>query len=605
MKSRSRSSWWWVPSLYFTEGIPYIVVMIISTYMYKNLGISNSKIAFYTAWFYLPWVIKPLWSPLVEILRTRRFWIITMQLVIGAGLGSMALVIPLPGYFKISLIFFWLLAFSSATHDIAIDGFYILGQSQHDQAYFVGIRSTFYRLAMIFGQGILIMLTGLIESHSGLGEVNINVYAVAPVTQEISLEAQQSNQSGLVIEPEVLKIKIISLTKTQADSILTEVKEWNISQGQKNEETDLIASKTTWWQRQVADPLKQFLKARFAETSVPTYQAVGNIGIIQLRLRTRPTSDKDIMVHFGRSSGDKSISLVEGMSFTFNQENWNQSVRAAIQLDPKLTTATAATFIARSGNSKLAWSITFLILGGLFVVFFIYHKLILPFPEADISRGNTRFAQFLSDFFTTFVSFFKKKSIGVSILFLLLFRLGESQLVKLAAPFLLDSQEAGGIGLTLGQIALVYGTIGTVFLMVGGILGGIVVARQGLRKWLIWMVIAINLPDAFYIYLSQVQPENILFVNICVAIEQFGYGFGFTAYMLYMIIVAEGEHKTAHFAICTAFMALGMMIPGMFSGWLQEIIGYRNFFIWVILATIPGFLLIKFLPIPKDFGIKK
>jgi len=573
--------------------------------MYKNLGISNSKIAFYTAWFYLPWVIKPLWSPLVEILRTRRFWIITMQLVIGAGLGSMALVIPLPGYFKISLIFFWLLAFSSATHDIAIDGFYILGQSQHDQAYFVGIRSTFYRLAMIFGQGILIMLTGLIESHSGLGEVNINVYAVAPVTQEISLEAQQSNQSGLVIEPEVLKIKIISLTKTQADSILTEVKEWNIAHGQEYEESNYTASKTTWWQRQVADPLKQFLKARFAETSVPTYQAVGNIGIIQLRLRTRPTSDKDIMVHFGRSSGDKSISLVEGMSFTFNQENWNQSVRAAIQLDPKLTTATAATFIARSGNSKLAWSITFLILGGLFVVFFIYHKLILPFPEADISRGNTRFAQFLSDFFTTFVSFFKKKSIGVSILFLLLFRLGESQLVKLAAPFLLDSQEAGGIGLTLGQIALVYGTIGTVFLMVGGILGGIVVARQGLRKWLIWMVIAINLPDAFYIYLSQVQPENILFVNICVAIEQFGYGFGFTAYMLYMIIVAEGEHKTAHFAICTAFMALGMMIPGMFSGWLQEIIGYRNFFIWVILATIPGFLLIKFLPIPKDFGIKK
>jgi PAT family beta-lactamase induction signal transducer AmpG len=239
------------------------------------------------------------------------------------------------------------------------------------------------------------------------------------------------------------------------------------------------------------------------------------------------------------------------------------------------------------------------------VVFFIYHKLILPFPEADISLSDTQFTHFLRDFFTTFISFFKKKSIGISILFLLLFRLGESQLVKLASPFLLDSQEAGGIGLTLGQIALVYGTIGTVFLMAGGILGGIVVARHGLRKWLIWMVIAINLPDVFYIYLSQVQPDSILFVNICVAIEQFGYGFGFTAYMLYMIIVAEGEHKTAHFAICTAFMALGMMIPGMFSGWLQEIIGYRNFFIWVILATIPGFLLIKFLPIPKDFGIKK
>ena len=582
-----------------------MVVMMISTYMYKNLGISNTKIAFYTAWFYLPWVIKPLWSPLVEILRTRRFWIITMQLVIGAGLGSLALIIPLPGYFKTSLIFFWLLAFSSATHDIAIDGFYILGQSQHNQAYFVGIRSTFYRLAMIFGQGILIMLTGLIESHSGLGEVNINVYAITPTSPEIAIEAQPSNQSGLVIEPAVLKIKIIPLSKTQADSFLMEVKEWNIAQGQESEELNDTVSKNTWWQQQVAAPLTQFLKTRFAAAPAPAYQAIGNIGIVQLRLRAKPTSDKEILVHFGRSGGDKSIALIEGTSFIFNQENWDQPVRAAIQLDPKLTTTTAAVFTARSGNSKLAWSITFLILGGLFLVFFIYHKLILPFPEADISRGNAQFTQFLRDFFNTFVTFFKKQSIGISILFLLLFRLGESQLVKLASPFLLDSQEAGGIGLTLGQIALVYGTVGTIFLMAGGILGGMVVARHGLRKWLIWMVIAINLPDVFYIYLSQVQPDNIFFVNICVAIEQFGYGFGFTAYMLYMIIIAEGEHKTAHFAICTAFMALGMMIPGMFSGWLQEIIGYRNFFIWVILCTIPGFLLIKFLPIPKDFGIKK
>jgi PAT family beta-lactamase induction signal transducer AmpG len=610
-KIKNRSGWWWVPSLYFAEGIPYVVVMTVSVIMYKNLGISNAKIALYTSWLYLPWVIKPLWSPLVDILKTKRFWIITMQLIIGAGLGGVALSIPVPNYFKFTLIFFWLLAFSSATHDIAADGFYMLGLNQHDQAYFVGIRSTFYRFAMIFGQGILIMLAGFIESHTGLQKLDIQVYSQpGAMVQEFKINSMESystldGELRLINEPEILNIDTTPKAKSEIDSLLKLVKEWNIAQGQVYEEPELRKAKTSWFTKQVSDPLKHTLKTRFGERPIPVRQIVGNVGFVYLRLSRKPKTDKDIIVNFGRSKGDKSISLIDGTRFVFNQNNWNKPVVAVIQLDPKLRSRTNAVFSAKSGNTKLAWSITFFIIMGLFIVFFIYHKLILPKPIADISHNNVQAGQIFSEFFKTFVAFFKKEKIGISIAFLLLFRLGESQLVKLASPFLLDSQEMGGLGLTTGQIGFVYGTVGILFLTFGGILGGIVASRHGLKKWIFWMAVAINIPDVVYIYMSQVQPDNFLIINICVAFEQFGYGFGFTAYMLYMIIVAEGDHKTAHYAICTAFMALGMMIPGMVSGWIQEIIGYRNFFIWVIIAAIPGFFLIRFLPIPKDFGIKK
>ena len=213
-------------------------------------------------------------------------------------------------------------------------------------------------------------------------------------------------------------------------------------------------------------------------------------------------------------------------------------------------------------------------------------------------------SNFIKEFVNTFILFFKKDNIGVILGFLLLYRMAEAQLVKLAAPFLLDTQEMGGLALTTGEVGFVYGTVGLLFLTIGGLLGGYVASKQGLKFWLWYMIIAINLPDAVYVYLAYTLPDNFLIINICIAIEQFGYGFGFTAYMLYMIYVSEGDHKTAHFAITTAFMALGMMIPGMFSGWLQEIIGYRHFFIWVMIATIPGFLILPFIPLDKDFGKK-
>jgi PAT family beta-lactamase induction signal transducer AmpG len=296
--------------------------------------------------------------------------------------------------------------------------------------------------------------------------------------------------------------------------------------------------------------------------------------------------------------------LVEGSRFVFDESNWNKPVMAIIRLDPKLKTASSATFQARAGNIPLSWSITFFVLTGMFVLFFVYHRMILPYPATDAALVGHQSGGVLKEFFMTFAAFFKKKNIGIILAFLLLYRFAEAQLVKLASPFLLDAREVGGLALTTGQVGFVYGTVGIISLTLGGLLGGFVAARQGLKSWLWWMVLAINIPDAVYIYLSYAQPDNFWIVNLCVALEQLGYGFGFTAYMLYMIYVSEGEHKTAHFAICTGFMALGMMLPGMFSGWLQEIIGYQYFFVWVMMATIPGFIVAKFIPLDPQFGKK-
>ena len=422
-KTEERNPWLWIPSLYFTEGLPYVVVMMVTTTMYKRLDISNAEIALYTSWLYLPWVIKPFWSPVVDLLKTKRFWIIIMQLFIGAGLAGVAFTLPTEKFFQYTLAFFWLMAFSSATHDIAADGFYMLGLKQHEQAYFVGIRSTFYRLAMFSGQGIFVIIAGQLEKSTG---------------------------------------------------------------------------------------------------DVP-----------------------------------------------------------------------------------FAWQVTFLILAALFVLFFIYHLFILPHPKSDSPRSEVQFKHFISEFLRTFISFFKKREIVIIVLFILLYRFAEAQLVKMASPFLLDEKEVGGLALTTSQVGIVYGTVGVVALSLGGIFGGIAASKHGLKFWIWWMLIAINLPDLVYVYLAATQTSNFILINICVAVEQFGYGFGFTAFMLYLIYISDGEYKTAHYAIATGLMALGMMLPGMISGWIQEQIGYLNFFIWVCISTIPAFIITKFIKIDPEFGKKK
>jgi len=344
-------------------------------------------------------------------------------LIIGAGLAGVAFLIPMPFFFQATLAVLWLIAFSSATHDIAADGFYMLALDSPKQSFFVGIRSTFYRLAMISGQGLLIILAGILEHYTG--------------------------------------------------------------------------------------------------------------------------------------------------------------------------------------NLRLAWSITFFVLSGLFVSFFVYHRFALPYPDSDSTKTGSTPKEIFREFGLTFASFFQKKGILLAIIFMLLYRLGEAMLVKMASPFLLDARTVGGLGLSTEQVGLVYGTVGIIALTLGGITGGIAASHKGLKYWIWPMALSITLPHLAYVYLSWALPTSFILINIAVAIEQFGYGFGFTAYMLYMIYFADGEHKTAHYAICTGFMALGMMLPGMIAGWLQNIFGYQHFFIWIMICAIPTLAIIPFLKIDKEYGKKK
>lgn len=417
------SPWAWVPSLYFAQGLPYILVISVSTIIYKNLGLSNADITLYTGWLYLPWVIKPFWGPIIDNIRTKRFWVVTMQLLMGALMAMVGLTISAPGFVKWSLIFFWLMAFSSATHDIAADGFYMIGLKQHQQSFFVGIRNTFWRVASISGQGGLVFFSGLMMKNN-------------------------------------------------------------------------MTARNTWM----------------------------------------------------------------------------------------------------------------ILLVGTGVIYFlvgIYHKFFMPRPENDQLRTLAGGKDALRKYFLTFLDFFKRKQIIIFVLFILFYRLGESQLTKLAAPFLLDSIEEGGLGLSNQQVGWAYGTLGMLGLVLGGILGGIVVSRNGLRFWFWPMAFAINLPDLLYVYMAHFQPASIMLIQLFVAVEQFGYGFGFTAFTLYLIYFVQGENKTSHYAFATGLMALGMMVPGMLSGWIQEILNYERFFIWVVLCTIPGFLIIPFIKIDRQFGKKK
>ncbi|MGQ1890073.1 MFS transporter [Thermophagus sp. OGC60D27] len=611
MGKNNRSPWSWVPTLYFAQGIPYVIVMTVSVIMYKRLGISNADIALYTSWLYLPWVIKPLWSPVVDLLKTKRWWIVIMQLLVGAGLAGVALTIPAPGFFRYTLAFFWLLAFSSATHDIAADGFYMLALDEHKQALFIGIRSTFYRIAMITGQGLLIILAGFFETSTGLPPVAFSVHAQPDLPPRIERsdfdQPADSSKLAFILTGEELHIPTQKATAETIDSLKLWASEQNLANGFVMPAVEITTTKETgWWTNHISGPLKAQLKALFGrhEAEGPALHP-GNVGLIGVRLTKAPNEDEEVVLNTGFRRGDESISLVQGERIVMNHTNWNKTAWMVVQLDPKLQGHSTAWFEGRSGKIPLAWSLTFVILTVLFLVFFVYHRFILPRPASDKPAVQENDEGLFQEFFITFKSFFRKKNIGSALAFLLLFRLGESQLVKLASPFMLDAREIGGLGLTTGDVGLIYGTIGILALTLGGILGGWVASRNGLKYWIWPMALAMNLPNLVYVYLSYAMPQNMWLISASVAVEQFGYGFGFTAYMLYMIYFAAGSHKTAHYAICTGLMALGMMIPGMISGWIQEIVGYHNFFIWVLICTIPGFIVIKFLKIDPHFGIKK
>ena len=583
---KNKSPWSWIPTLYFAEGLPYVIVITVSVIMYKRLGISNADIALYTSWLYLPWVIKPLWSPLVDILKTKRLWIYTMQLLIGAGMAGVAFTIPMPDFFQFTLAFFWLIAFSSATHDISADGFYMLALSESQQSFFVGIRSTFYRVAMIAGQGLLVIFAGYLESTLALGPAELKVIANPNKFFEETIKVdsigakQLSGNLRLIAKPSYLEISTRPQTKESANFYSNFAHNFNIMNG-FIKEPGVISDTTT-------------------QTDL-----VGNVGIVKFFLSKQPDKDDEYIVSLDYLEGNHGIKIIEGKTLKFTFNNWNKPAFAVFQLDSTIAKRTEASFKAQVDKVPLAWVFTFSVIGILFVLFFIYHKIILPKPVTDKHVGVNRQSSVLKEFFRSFFRFFEKKKIIIVIAFLLLFRLGEAQLVKMAAPFMLDNRDIGGLGLTTSDVGFIYGTVGIIALVIGGLLGGFLISRKGLRFWLWPMLVAINIPDLLYVYMAYAQPNNIWIIYSCVAIEQFGYGFGFTAYMMYMIYISEGEYKTSHYAIATGFMALGMMLPGMISGFIQEAVGYKFFFIWVVAATIPSFLIAKFIPLEYQFGKKK
>ncbi len=421
--SLHRKPWAWVPSLYFAQGLPYVVVMSLSGTMYKNLELSNTDIALYTSWLHLPWVIKPLWSPLVELFQTKRLWIWALQFVIGLALAMVALTIPGPKAFQMTLALFWLMAFASASHDIAADGFYLLALSQRSQAAFVGVRSTFYRLANIGGQGGLVYLAGELQE--------------------------------------------------------------------------------------------------------------------------------------------------------------------------------------RTGSVQTAWSLVFGLMAAAFVMLGAFHLALLPRPAADTPGAERRAAGGLwGEFWQVVAAYFRKPGIVISIGFLLLYRFPEAQLLKLATPFLLDKADQGGLALSTKQVGIAYGTVGLSALTLGGLLGGWIISRVGLKRALWPLVLAMHVPNIIFLLLALLMPSHLVWISIGLAVEQFGYGLGFTAYLMYMIWVADGPHKAAHYAICTGFMSLGMMLPGMWSGWLQQQLGYPLFFGWVMLATLPSLAMTALIRVPAEFGKK-
>jgi MFS transporter, PAT family, beta-lactamase induction signal transducer AmpG len=411
--------WYWIPVLNFASGLPYAIIISASVVMYKNMGVSNADIGFYTSLLYLPWVIKPFWSPVVEAFATKKKWFAIMQFVIGIAFLLVGLTLGNQHFFMLTLALFWVAAFASATNDIAIDGYYLKVLSKDQQSFFLGIRSTFYRIALLTGNGLIVYIAGSLE--------------------------------------------------------------------------------------------KTYL------------------------------------------------------------------------------------------NPEKAWSYTMIFVACLMLLVAIYNFVVAPKEQID---KNDQQNELSPSFSTIIVSFFQKKQLLLVISFILIFRLGEAQLMKMLVPFLLDKKSVGGLELSTEEVGLLYGTFGVLALVIGGILGGIVISKYGLKKVMFPMFLAMHLPILGFIFLAYLQPESHVFITIAIALEQFGYGFGFAAFMMYLIYVADGIYKTAHYALASGLMGLGMMLPGMISGDIQKYLGYENFFIWVLLATIPGLILSRFLVFPADFGKK-
>lgn len=433
--TKQKSPWWWVPTLYFAEGVPYFVVNNISVMMFAKMGVPNGDMSFFTTLLYFPWFLKGIWSPVVDVVKTKRWWIVSMQILMTAMMIALTITLPKPevvagqetsiSIFWFTLVLFIVAAFASATHDIAADGYYMLAHSPSSQAAFIGIRSVFYRVASVFGQGVLVFIAGVVETNTG---------------------------------------------------------------------------------------------------DIP----------------------------------------------------WS-------------------------------WQVTLGVAAAIFCLITLYHTFTLPHsaddkPRIDADAAGSAKAN-LVELANSFKTFVQKPGVLLAISFMLLYRLPEGFLIKLCQPFLVDPN---GLNLPTEVVGTVYGVFGVLALLLGGILGGIYSSKVGLKKSLWVMAGFMTLPCLTFVYLAMFQPTNLVVITVALCIEQFGYGFGFTAYMLYMMYFSEGEFKTSHYAICTAFMALSMMLPGFVAGYIQEAIGYVNFF-WMVMACCFATLIVTYFAdkkIDPEYGRK-
>lgn len=420
-KLKGKSPWMWVPSLAFADGLPLVAVMSISVIFYKQLGLSNSAITFYTSWMYLPWILKPVWSPFIDLVKTKRWWALVTEMLLGAAFGGVAFTIPTSFWLQGTLFFFWVIAFTGASHCVAADGFYMLGLNGHQQAWFMGIRSLADRLASIFGQGVLVMIAGNLQ-------------------------------------------------------------------------------------------------------------------------------------------------------------------------------------VVFRGSISYSWSLTFYGVAGVFIALCLWHSYAMPRAEADVKRPWVSTRSVWLGFLLAFRTFFRKRGIVAALAFILLFRLPEALLSKVTSLFLIDAGHNGGLGLSPQEYGLVQGTVGVIGVSLGSILGGIVVSHRGLRRCLWPMVAAYALPGVVYVYLSYALPSSFPIVNLCVFAEQFGYGFGLTAYMLFLIYLNQGEFRTSHYSISSAMALLSLMLPGLAAGTMQEMFGYRHFFVIALFTFAATFVVASMVHIDEDFG---
>ncbi len=241
-------------------------------------------------------------------------------------------------------------------------------------------------------------------------------------------------------------------------------------------------------------------------------------------------------------------------------------------------------------NTGAGWSLSFGVCAALAALCTVFFKLFLPRPPADAVRcAPTCVSKVLGGVKGAFLEFLRKKNIVSILAFILFYRFAEAQLLKIVQPFMLDSREDGGLGMSLSQMGWIYGTLAPVLLLLGGVLGGVLISRAGLRRSMFAMAALMNLPNAIYVYMAVFQPRSAYTVSALIGFEQFCYGFGFAAYMVYLMFVSRGENATSSYAICTSLMALGVIIPGFFSGAVQSAAGYTGFFSWVMLSTVPSF----------------